>query len=75
MKKLENEEWYKKLTINNGIWIDQGINIQNIIKADNITVYDSNEEFNGLAYNVKDSKYEVIKLIGTEEIMEDGGMY
>ena len=75
MKKLENEEWYKKQNINNGIWIDQGINIQNIIHISDIKTYDANEEFNGLAYNIKDSNYEVIKLIGTEAIEEVGGYY
>ena len=75
MKKLEEEKWYKKQSINNGIWINQGINVQNIIHVDNIKIYDANEEFNGLAYNVKDNKYEVIKLIGTEEITEEGVYY
>ena len=67
MKKLENETWYKNININNGLWIGNGFETQSVIKADNIKVYDSNEDFNGVAFNIKDGKYEVIKIIGTEE--------
>ena len=68
MKKLENEKWYQNLNINNGIWIGDGITNQSIIKTENIKVYDANENFNGLSFNIKDGKYEIIKIIGTTEV-------
>ena len=75
MKKLENETWYKKQIIKTGLWISQGVNTQTIIKTNDVKIYDANEEFNGLAYNIKDGEYEVIKVIGTEEEEEVGGYY
>ena len=75
MKKLENEAWFKKQTTKNGIWIGQGLNTQTIIPANDIKTYDANEDFNGLAYNINEGNYEVIKIIGTEEEAEAGGYY
>ena len=73
MKKLENEQWYQNLNINNGIWIGDGITNQSIIKTENIKVYDANENFNGLSFNIKDGKYEIIKIIGTTEVQQKDG--
>ena len=74
MKRLENETWYTNMNNKNGIWINQGIANQNIIKINDLKVYDANEEFNGLSYNIKNGEYEVIKIIGTIA-EEDGDSY
>ena len=68
LKRLENEVWFKKITTKNGIWLDTGIASQDILTINDLKNYDANEEFNGLALNINDGEYELIKMIGTEEV-------
>ena len=72
MKKLENEAWFKKIPVKNGVWLDTGIANQDILSVNDLKPYDANEEFNGLTFNINDGNYELIKMIGTEDPEEMG---
>ena len=67
MKKLEQEAWYQKDERTSGIWFGDGFKEQTIIHAKNIKNYDVNRSFYGIAYVVKDGKYEVVKSISAVE--------
>ena len=66
MRKLEKEEWYQTAHRENGIWIGQNFADETVIQTDKVADYDTNEEFLGLVFNVKDKKYEVVKSIGSK---------
>lgn len=69
-KRIMKEDWYSKIVNNkSGIWIGKGVDIQNAIKFNSMSLSDVNENFKGLAYVSNNEIYHVIKSLGTE----DGG--
>ena len=77
LKKLEYDEWYKKVIQNNyGIWIGNGVADQTLIKT-NIGFKKVNNEIpDGFGITIKNTKTNLVKLISTNDINEisDGEM-
>ena len=73
MRKFEKEGWYQSINRKSGIWVGNKFNEQSIINVDNPKNYDANLDYYGLAYNVVDGQYTVIKSIGAIE--QRGGFY
>ena len=71
LKKLEYDEWYKKVIQNNyGIWIGNGVADQNLIKT-NIGFKKVNNEIpNGYGIVIKNTKTSLVKLISVNGIDE-----
>ena len=67
------EKWYKNVNNNSGIWIGNGIDIQNAIKINNLSKTDASEDFKGVAYTIENNCYKLIKCNGTED--EGGDSY
>ena len=71
LKKLEYDEWYKKVIQNNyGIWIGNGVADQNLIKT-NIGFKKVNNEIpDGYGIVIKNTKTSLVKLISDNGIDE-----
>ena len=71
LKKLEYDEWYKKVIQNNyGIWIGNGVADQNLIKTNIGFKKVNNEVPNGYGIVIKNTKTSLVKLISDNGIDE-----
>ena len=64
-RRLSKEDWYAKLDKKNGIWLGDGVQDQELFEINNLMNCDASEGFMGVAYIIKDSNYELAKIIGT----------
>ena len=64
-RRLSKEAWYSKLDRKNGIWLGEGVVDQELFEINNLMTCDAAEEFKGVSYIIKDSNYELAKIIGT----------
>lgn len=68
LKKLEYDEWYKKvIQNNNGIWIGNGVADQTLIKTNIGFKKTNNEISNGYGIVIKNTKTGLIKLVSDGE--------
>ncbi len=68
LKKLEYDEWYKKVIQNNyGIWIGNGVADQSLIKTNIGFKKTNNEIMDGFGIVIKNTKTSLIKLISDGE--------
>ena len=68
LKKLEYEEWYKKVISNNyGIWVGNGIADQTLIKTNIGFKKNNNEISSGYGIVVKNTKTSLVKLISSSQ--------
>ncbi len=75
LKKLEYDEWYKRVIQNNyGIWIGNGIADQTLIKT-NIGFKKTNNEIpNGFGIIVKNTKTNLVKLVSDDDSKVDDSL-
>jgi hypothetical protein len=68
IKKIEYDEWYKKVIQNNsGIWIGNGVADQSLIKTNIGFKKTNNEIMDGFGIVIKNTKTSLIKLISDGE--------
>ena len=63
MRILKLEEWYNKINNKSGIWIGPDVNDQSMIEAEDITAEEAKLSFEGMAYEIDESKCKLIKTI------------
>lgn len=63
LRTLKFESWFKQVNTSSGLWLGSNIGSQSIITAGEVSTEDKKYEFEGLAYNVYNSAYKVIKTV------------
>ncbi len=66
-RNIMKEKWYEIINNKSGIWIGKDVEVQKIIKINNMTNSDAKEDFKGVAYTITNSQYTLMKCIGTEK--------
>ena len=61
LRTLKLESWYNQIDTSSGLWLGPGLNSQSMFLIDSIKEEDRKYNFDGLAFNMEDSKYTLIK--------------
>ena len=61
LRTLKLESWYNQIDTSSGLWLGPGLNSQCMFLIDSIKEEDRKYNFEGLAFNMEDGKYTLIK--------------
>ncbi len=63
LRTLKLEEWFKEEYLNKGIWIGGDFSSQSLFKCEPVKSEDKKYNFAGLAFEIENQKYKVIKTL------------
>ena len=63
LRTLKLEPWYGSINTTKGLWLGTGFNSQSIFSTNELTLEDKKYDFDGLAYQINDAKYTIIKTL------------
>lgn len=63
LKNLRLEPWFKLADPGHGIWLGPGLDSQSLFEVETVSDEDKKYSYAGLAYNLSNKKYQVIKTI------------
>lgn len=61
IRTLKLEEWFDAVNVNNGLWFGPGFSNQSLITSQKVSVEDKKYDYNGMAFNVNNGEYKLIK--------------
>ena len=68
LRNLKLEDWFKTIDVTRGIWLGQGLNNQSLFDCQKVSNEDEKLHYPGLAFNIEDKKYHVIKTLMDNDI-------
>ena len=63
IRNLKLEEWFDKVNTSNGLWFGTGFANQSLITTKEVSTEDKKYNYTGLAFNVNNGDYKVIKMV------------
>lgn len=68
LRGLKLEEWFGMVNTGTGMWLGPGLDSQSLFECGEMTGEDKKFSYNGLAFNIKDKEYKVVKTIMDEDV-------
>ena len=71
ISNVESKAWFSNFDFSFGIWSGKGIEEQTIFSIDNLLDDDVDSDMNDIAYVIESGSYQVLKVIGDGEVVEN----
>ncbi len=63
IRNLKLEEWFDQVNTSNGLWLGTGFSNQSLLTSKELSAEDKKYNYEGLAYNVSNGEYKIIKTV------------